>query len=400
MPKRSLLPLYLIIFVAFAGYSLLVTLFVPLFIVKMTNDPLDTRLLQLTLLLTLYPLGQLIGFPLMISLVNRFQRKHLILCTLFLSGVCYLAMAHALQYMHFSWLFAATLLAGMSESHIFLAQRLIREQVSLPEEQARFMRYLYVSASFAYVAGPLIAGRIFATYLGRGIGVWEGDAGALVAFAGIIGVVWLVILVFFQEPKGIHIKETSKEYLRKLAFLIMRPRLTRPFIINILLLASVFGFFRCYPIYIVEQFHFLAPQEFSYIIWAGLPIVTANITLVKTIKNFHRLRRMTLIAAFVTAILMAAIPLLAQFDDLWGSLILTSIAMAIVLPLGATILVKSVEKEAREPVLAINQFLQTGAEIVSVAIGGTLAVLFSGLPMLVCALFALIAAFVLWRWHP
>jgi hypothetical protein len=64
---KALLPLYLVIFIGFCGYSLMITLFVPM--LMGTNGFLAAeattgqRSVVLGILLAIYPLGQFLGSP-------------------------------------------------------------------------------------------------------------------------------------------------------------------------------------------------------------------------------------------------------------------------------------------------------------------------------------------------
>jgi MFS family permease len=73
-----LLPLYVVIFFGFVGYSLMITIFTPMILKNDTamiaaNTPMARKTILLGLLLGLYPLGQFVGSPIMGSLSDRFR---------------------------------------------------------------------------------------------------------------------------------------------------------------------------------------------------------------------------------------------------------------------------------------------------------------------------------------
>jgi MFS family permease len=75
-----LLPLYVVIFFGFVGYSLMITIFTPMILKNDTamiaaNTPMARKTILLGVLLALYPFGQFVGSPIMGSLSDRFGRN-------------------------------------------------------------------------------------------------------------------------------------------------------------------------------------------------------------------------------------------------------------------------------------------------------------------------------------
>jgi MFS family permease len=75
-----LIPMYVVIFAGFVGYSLMITVFTPLLLrpgggMLPDTTPAATRSLILGGLLALYPLGQFLSSPIMGSLSDRHGRR-------------------------------------------------------------------------------------------------------------------------------------------------------------------------------------------------------------------------------------------------------------------------------------------------------------------------------------
>src|SRR3712207_5300992 len=98
---RKLLPLYVVVFVGFLGYSLLIAVFTPM-ILRNDNGMLAAssstaqRSVVLGVLLALYPLGQFLGSPVMGSLSDRFGRRPVLVASLTATTVLYGGIAAAL----------------------------------------------------------------------------------------------------------------------------------------------------------------------------------------------------------------------------------------------------------------------------------------------------------------
>jgi MFS family permease len=107
----ALLPLYIVFFVGFVGYSLMITVFTPMLMrgdgpMIATADPMAKRTMLLGFLLCLYPLGQFLGSPVMGSLSDRYGRKPVLLISLTTTTLCYAVIATSLSIGSFALLAA------------------------------------------------------------------------------------------------------------------------------------------------------------------------------------------------------------------------------------------------------------------------------------------------------
>jgi hypothetical protein len=100
-PLHQLLPLYVVVFMGFIGYSLMITVFTPMLLrsdraMLPASTMLSTRTILLGLLLCLYPLGQFIGSPILGSLSDRFGRRPILLISLGATTACYVLISLAI----------------------------------------------------------------------------------------------------------------------------------------------------------------------------------------------------------------------------------------------------------------------------------------------------------------
>jgi MFS family permease len=157
---RPLLPLYLVIVIAFLGYSMMVTLFVPM-LMHQTSGFLPSsattaqRTVALGVLLALYPLGQFFGSPVLGAFSDRFGRKRVLLASLTATTVCYVFICLALERQSLLLLASSCLVCGLSEANITMTQSAIAD-VSAPSERGRLFGYIWTMASISYIVGPLL----------------------------------------------------------------------------------------------------------------------------------------------------------------------------------------------------------------------------------------------------
>src|SRR5580700_1019658 len=100
IPISRILPLYIVIFFGFMGFSMELTLFTPLFMygeegLLPQGLSLDFRVLILGIYLALFPCAQFFGSPILGTLSDRFGRRKVLLFSLFVACFCYAGIALA-----------------------------------------------------------------------------------------------------------------------------------------------------------------------------------------------------------------------------------------------------------------------------------------------------------------
>ncbi len=384
-----LLPLYVVIFAGFVGYSLMITVFTPLLLspdgfMLAAGTSASTRALLLGGLLALYPLGQFVGSPVMGSLSDRYGRRKVLLVSLSATTACYAVIVLALWRGSLGLLAAACLAGGAAEANIVCAQGAIAD-IAPAAERERYFGYIYLSASLAYVIGPLVGGKL---------AFWFG---APVPFALVllllIGVA-VAIARRFHEARVASPGARSASPLTALS-VVLDPRLRRMFLVNFLLYVAIFGFFRSYPMYLAQAFHLGVSRISEFIAWVGVPIVLVNLGVTGAVAKRVSARALTLVAGSATAVLVAAVVVPPSTLGLWPVLFLASAALALTLPACATMLSESAGPEEQGRVMGGNQAMQVGAEALSGALAGVLAAIAIVLPLPILGLVALLGVMTL-----
>ena len=158
---------------------------------------------------------------------------------------------------------------------------------------------------------------------------------------------------------------------------------------------AIFGFFRCYPMYLVDEFHLGLSRESELIAWVGVPIVLANLWLTGALSRRFAMPTLTVWSAVLTGVFMVLVVIPSSQGAPWITLFLTSLALAVCLPSCATLLSVSVDERDQGRVMGNNQALQVGAESLSGIIGGLLAAVMVKLSLITLGVVAIVAAAVL-----
>jgi DHA1 family tetracycline resistance protein-like MFS transporter len=379
------LPLYVVVFNGFVGYSLMITVFTPLLLTDgggllPSSSSLPQRTLVLGALLALYPLAQFVGSPILGDLSDRRGRRPVLLASLAAAAGLYALIALALHLHSLALLMVACLLAGLSEANIAIAQSAIAD-LAPAAERSRLFGYVYLSSSLAYVVGPLAGGRL----ADPGTVSWFGYPTPFLAVALLLLASLALTAARFREtraPSGAGAPGAGLGSAFRNVGAAFAPGRLRPlFLANFALYLAIFGFFRVYPMYLVDHFGMGISRESEFIAWVAVPIVVANLGLVARLSRRRSPRGLTLRFGAALAVCLFAVVLPHPEGALWLTLAACSLALAVCLPSMAAMISDAVDAERQGGALGANQSLQVGAEGVSGLAGGALATVSTVFPL-------------------
>jgi len=385
-----LVPLYMLISIAYIGYAMMVTLFPPMLLLD--NGYLDpetsksTRTILIGALLALYPLGQFFGSPVIGALSDRFGRKRILMITLIFSISFYGLIAVALFMKSLVFLMVVCFLAGLSESHVSIVQGVMADS-SKPEDRGRLFAYMYACMSLGYVLGPLIGGPM-AMHYGYSSPFWF----VLILLAACA--VWLKITLresHYSEDKEVDYFKTFKNFTTVFTDKPIR----RIYLVNFILFLSILGFFRVIQTYVVDTWNMDVDKESFFYAYLGFLCLIGNTVIIGMLTKKYSNKLITIVGAFAGGVLMISVvifkPEFAVFITAGSSGIFQAIAAGSCCALLSTM----VSGDRQGSVMGNNQALFVGGEAIGAFTGGLLASLFIPLPIIVFGILSILAGLIL-----
>jgi MFS family permease len=388
---RALLPLYLVIFVGFCGYSLMITLFVPMLMgangFLAADATTGQRSLVLGIVLAIYPLGQFLGSPVLGALSDRYGRKPVLTVSLSIAVAAYVLISLGIELRSLALVGIGCLIGGLAESNIAIAQSAISD-VAGPDERPRLFAWIYSCCSLGYIAGPVIGGEL-AVLLGWSAPFW--------LTAPLLGATLVWIGISFRET---HPPEKDKRFdafaaLTNLGMVFTDRPIRRLYLINFLIYLGLFGYFRMVLVYMVDHWHTTVDQ--TTLIYSGLALISAvaSFGLMAPLTRRFGLNRLAVGSAMLAGVTMISITFPAKLGSIWITGGLTTLIGTLALAACPTVLANAVSAERQGRVMGNNQALQVGAESLSAAIGGALAGILIPLPLVAFGILLIGAGFVL-----
>jgi MFS family permease len=388
---RALLPLYLVIFVGFCGYSLMITLFVPMLMGSngflAADATTGQRSLVLGILLAIYPLGQFLGSPVLGALSDRYGRKPVLTVSLCIAVAAYVLISLGIELRSLALVGIGCLIGGLAESNIAIAQSAISD-VAGPDERPRLFAWIYSCCSLGYIAGPVIGGQL-AVLLG-----WSAPFWLTVPLLGAT-LVWIGISFRETHPPDKDKRFDAFAALTNLGTVFTDRPIRRLYLINFLIYLGLFGYFRMVLVYMVDHWHTTVDQ--TTLIYSGLALISAvaSFGLMAPLTRRFGLNRLAVGSAMLAGVTMISITFPAQLGSIWITGGLTTLIGTLALAACPTVLSNAVSAERQGRVMGNNQALQVGAESLSAAIGGALAGILIPLPLVAFGILLIGAGLVL-----
>lgn len=394
--KRQLFPYALVILLGYIGFSLPLPILPEMFldpeISILGSMAIETKTILLGVAMACYPLGQLIGGPILGFLSDAYGRKKMILLSLFCTAFGYAITAVSVSEGILYGIFGGLFISGLSEGNIAIAQSVVADLSPDHDKKTKAMHFGWINlfVTTGFIIGPLIGGQLADTSLVSWFSFatpfWGGMILTLIAI--------VVIAKFSQETRA-KPQVLVESMFSSIAKSFLHPRLRMLFLANFFLALGFFSFFRFFPVYLERLFDLTAPQLAFVIAYNSVAFAIALIFLIKPLAHYFSSIRITQVCSILLGLLffVSLIP-----DNPWFTLITVppiGIVLAIVITFSSVTISNSADHERHGQVMGNLQSTQVFAEVVTGLAGGWLAARSPSLPLVIGALMSFCCTFLL-----
>lgn len=396
MRKKALFTTLLVFFFGMVGYSLTI-LFTPLFIAPVpslvsASLSLSIRTILFGVVMFLYPFGQFCSSPILGALSDRYGRRVFLIGSVALMILAYALIALALEIKLLPLLMASLFLAGLSGGNVVIAFSVVADLVE-QKDRRRFFGYIYLFRSLGYLLGPLIGGKLTDSHLVS----WFGIAIPFWAVFCLLALSFLWMLFAFPETlKSEHkVKIRIFQAFTNIRSIFTAKHLRFYFLINFLVYLSIYGFFRGFPIYLVDEFSLDISKLSEYVAFLNFPIILVYLFLTGWISRRMTIRAALTVGAFFSGVFMLALMLPEDRNDIWLPLFFSGGIFAIALPATNALLSSLAAKTEQGRVLGNNQSLQVLGEALAALAAGLISSIFIKLSIICFGILIILAGILL-----
>lgn len=403
LKKHPMLPLFLVVFFGYVGFSLAFPIFSPMFLDPTHKFfPADLSMRMRTTLLgfvlAAYPLGQFFGLPLLGQLSDCYGRKKVLSLSLIVSFFAYIGSAIGIL-IHSYWvLIISRFICGYAEGNFSIAQATVAD-ICTGYQRIKKFGVINMAASLGFVFGPIIGGKLADPDLAH----WFGDDTPFWFAAVLILITIFMIWWQLPETKPENDRPSLKDNLHPLSgLMIVHKSFTKTghrdlYLVNFMFYFGLFFFYQYYPVLLVKRYQFDPSDIADISAYVAVIIALSQFLVVRPLAKRVKPRHASILGAFILAPALICLTFKNFALTTYVFLPIACIAMALATTNWQSLVAHSVSPDLIGEVLGVNYSMQILGEIITSSLGGFLAGFFiASLPLVVGGVVVFLAALAIW----
>jgi MFS family permease len=391
---RQLLPFAIVVFLGYIGFSLPLPVLPEMFLDAqrsiLPGASIEMKTIFLGLVLAAYPSGQLVGCPLLGLLSDRWGRRRVILFSLACTAVGYGLTAIATNLLSVLGIFGGLFLCGLSEGNVAIAQAVIGD-VSEQEEKVSHFGWINLFTCVAFIIGPLLGGWLADPQNNRfftfATPFWLGSLMSLAAF--------LFMWKFSLETKKP--REHSTPFFQGLKDNWRNLPLKKSYFANFFLYFGVYSFWNCLPIFLERVFNFNSSGLAYVMAYDSFFFAIGLFFLVRPLAKKAKPFRLTGWAGSILAVLLLIIMIPATPFGLFWTIPPIGMILSLLMTNAAVMVSDAAGEHLQGQAMGTLQSVQVSAGMLVGVLGGLMAALNPGLPLIAGAMMAGVGGYLLLR---
>jgi DHA1 family tetracycline resistance protein-like MFS transporter len=333
------------------------------------------------LYLSLYPLGQFLGSPIIGAFSDKFGRKNILVNSLIMTTICLLIIAYAIHIKSLILLAIGCFVAGLGESNMALVLSAIADLTTVETRSAEFAR-AWVMCSLGYITGSMFGG----------VASFIGYIYPFIIEALLVTITFISVMTFFIDNVQQRSNSSIKKMILNFTQVFHKNNLRPYYFANFISYIACFGILRVELIYMQEYFQLSQFQISIFYSYASVIAMIANFLITPFLLKSLSVRKIVLLAGFAAFLSGIIFILPTNKAYLWVTTGLIGFFVPITVAMIGALISNRAEVQNQGAVMGNNQSLQVLAEAVSAIVGG---LIFSLSPKIPFIVFTIIGMFSL-----
>lgn len=355
----------------------------------------SSRILWQGLALSLYPLFQFFGAPLLGIWADSFGRKPMLLLTLLGTAIGYLLASVSFVFGIF-WIFLfSRALDGFTGGNVSIANAVISD-ISRPEEKAKNFGMIGVAFGTGMVLGPFLGGVLSDNTL---VSWFSYQTPFLLAFLLSLANIFLVWKVL---PETIVEKKAHPEFsiflgITHLFQAFSHPVLKKLFTVLFLYIAGFAFFTNFFQVFAIERFAMTAKDIGMLFAYLGVCIILAQAFFLRLILRYYTITFWVRLALFVLSLLLLVLPFLTQSWMLYPLFFCMAMCNGILFANLTTLISNEVSVQQQGEIMGIKESLQAIGNAVPALLASIIGIFSVAYPMWFAGILLLIGGVLFWK---
>ena len=371
--KKSLLVIYLTIFIDFIGVGLVIPIFAPLFLSPTSNlfdinISYDVRSFILGLALAVFPFFQFFGAPLLGTLSDKYGRKKILFFSILGTFIGYVLMVFGITEKLLYLIILSRVIDGFSGGNISVATSAISD-ITDPKDRVKNFGLLGALFGVCFIIGPYLGGKLSDPTINSNF-----NYATPFLIAAILSFINLILLSFFFREtlsKRIEKKVSLTSGIRNLKKAFTDPKFKVIFTVVFLITCGFSFFTQFFQAYLVTKFNFSEGQIGELFAYIGIWIALTQGLIIRYLPKSVTPKKAVFFGSIILGSALIGLLLPDQAYQIYFVLPFVAIANGILGPNSQAIISNLADEDSQGEIFGINQSITS--------LGMALAPLISGI---------------------